>query len=378
MVSRTPSVGRSIASRAGPPAPAPGRRPRTRRRVRRATPAGSRVPKVCQGSTVLTTAEAGRSAAPVATAVTRPSATRSAVTGLFRWTSTRRRSSRPARTSTRSEDRPGSPEVGSWAGWTCHRPKVRCTESSTAAQAGVLSGVPPSRWATLRTSASRCGCPTSRANPATVRRPSRSRRTARVRSASRRSASQPRGRSVCQTRSSRSTRSRQRTATDSPYAAESAACWAPRSVGQTSSRPSANTTTGGSAGTSAYFWRASSASSGRPLLRNRSRHGAGKPSTAGAASTSGPDGRATAAHRPPSRSARSCSSTGYPDLASRAAAAIPARPPPTTTTGSVTPAAAGAGAASPAAPAHSDDEPDPDQQDGRPPQPPGSTDGRGP
>ena len=76
-----------------------------------------------------------------------------------------------------------------------------------------------------------------------------------------------------------------------------AACWPPRSAGQFRTLPSAKVIMVGAAGTSSAPIRLSSASSGRPLLRNRSRQGAGKPSTAGPSSTSTPSSSERA--RPP-------------------------------------------------------------------------------
>ena len=75
----------------------------------------------------------------------------------------------------------------------------------------------------------------------------------------------------------------------------------------------------------------SSRSTGRPLLRNRSRMTAGSSVDVGPASHSKPSAE-TVDTAPPSVSSRSSTVTSWPSFASRAAVARPPNPPPTTTT----------------------------------------------
>ena len=72
-------------------------------------------------------------------------------------------------------------------------------------------------------------------------------------------------------------------------------------AGRVSSAPSAKIIFWGPAGAKTYPILASSASNGRPLLRNRSRHGAGKPMIGGASSTVMPLSSRYGAHVPPRR-----------------------------------------------------------------------------
>ena len=170
---------------------------------------------------------------------------------------------------------------------TIHRPNVLASTRSTAHQAGVCSGSEPWRYATLRTSAARCGCGARAARSATrALRAEPARGLGRQPAVAELGLERRAGAAPARSASRESSRSRQPSGDGLPVRDGQRLVAAHRDrSGSTRLVPSSKHVARRGCRLQRATAPDSSVSNGRPLLRNRSRQGAGNPITGGASST---------------------------------------------------------------------------------------------